>query len=54
MNTSFSSDTSDSETLQISARNNVIAFTKVALPYGWLGNMAPFPVKHEGGVVEND
>jgi ribA/ribD-fused uncharacterized protein len=25
-----------------------IAFTKVALPFGWLGNMAPFPVKHDG------
>lgn len=27
---------------------DVIAFTKVALPYGWLGNMAPFPVTHDG------
>lgn len=25
-----------------------IAFTKVSLPFGWLGNMAPYPVKHEG------
>jgi len=25
-----------------------IAFTKVKLPYGWLGNMAPYPVKHGG------
>jgi predicted NAD-dependent protein-ADP-ribosyltransferase YbiA (DUF1768 family) len=25
-----------------------ITFTKVKLPYGWLGNMAPFPVKYEG------
>ena len=25
-----------------------IAFTKVKLPHGWLGNMAPFPVKHGG------
>jgi predicted NAD-dependent protein-ADP-ribosyltransferase YbiA (DUF1768 family) len=25
----------------------VITFTKVRLPNGWLGNMAPFPVKHE-------
>ena len=24
-----------------------IAFTKVDLPFGWLGNMAPFPVMHE-------
>lgn len=27
---------------------NVIAFTKVGLPYGWLGNMAPFPVVYGG------
>ena len=26
----------------------VIAFTKVRLPYGWLGNMAPFPILHKG------
>ena len=26
----------------------VIAFTKVKLPNGWLGNMAPFPVQHKG------
>ena len=25
-----------------------IAFTKVKLPHGWLGNMAPFPVLHDG------
>jgi ribA/ribD-fused uncharacterized protein len=25
-----------------------IAFTKVALPFGWLGNMAPYPVTWEG------
>lgn len=25
-----------------------ISFTKVSLPYGWLGNMAPFRVFHEG------
>lgn len=24
-----------------------ISFTKVALPYGWLGNMAPFPVMYD-------
>lgn len=23
---------------------NVITFTKVALPYGWLGNMSPHPI----------
>jgi ribA/ribD-fused uncharacterized protein len=26
----------------------VTAFTKVNLPHGWLGNMAPFPVKYWG------
>jgi ribA/ribD-fused uncharacterized protein len=25
-----------------------ITFTRVKLPHGWLGNMAPFPVKHDG------
>lgn len=25
----------------------MIAFTKVKLPYGWLGNMAPYPVSHK-------
>jgi len=25
-----------------------IAFTKVDLPYGWLGNMAPYPVSYNG------
>lgn len=28
----------------------VITFTKVKLPYGWLGNMSPFPIEHEGKV----
>lgn len=26
----------------------LIAFTKVELPYGWLGNMSPFPIEHGG------
>lgn len=26
----------------------VISFTKVKLPYGWLGNMAPFPIQFGG------
>jgi predicted NAD-dependent protein-ADP-ribosyltransferase YbiA (DUF1768 family) len=26
---------------------NVIAFTKVNLPHGWLGNMAPVSVTHQ-------
>src|ERR1700744_2680533 len=25
-----------------------IAFTKVGLPYGWLGNMAPYPIEYDG------
>lgn len=25
-----------------------ITFTKVALPYGWMGNMSPHPVVHDG------
>lgn len=28
--------------------DQVIAFTKVALPYGWLGNMSPFPIEYNG------
>ena len=28
----------------------VIGFTKVALPYGWLGNMSPYPIDF-GGVI---
>lgn len=34
----------------ISTRLNEIAFTKVKLPYGWLGNMAPYPVTYAGKV----
>ena len=29
---------------------NVITFTKVKLPHGWLGNMSPFPIEHEGKI----
>jgi ribA/ribD-fused uncharacterized protein len=25
-----------------------ITFTKVKLPFGWLGNMSPFPINHDG------
>jgi len=25
-----------------------ISFTKVALPFGWLGNMSPYPVEYQG------
>jgi ribA/ribD-fused uncharacterized protein len=28
----------------------IITFTKVKLPYGWLGNMSPFPIEYEGKV----
>ena len=34
--------------LNVHRVTNVIAFTKVDLPYGWLGNMAPFPVTYGG------
>ena len=27
-----------------------IGFTKVALPYGWLGNMSPYPIEY-GGII---
>jgi len=27
-----------------------ISFTKVALPYGWLGSMSPYPIEHGGHV----
>jgi predicted NAD-dependent protein-ADP-ribosyltransferase YbiA (DUF1768 family) len=30
------------------ASDDDIAFTKVALPYGWLGNMSPHPVFYQG------
>jgi ribA/ribD-fused uncharacterized protein len=30
--------------------NNAIAFTKVALPFGWLGNMAPYPIEWNGKI----
>jgi ribA/ribD-fused uncharacterized protein len=26
----------------------VIAFTKTKLPFGWLGNMSPFPIEYQG------
>lgn len=26
----------------------MIKFTKVSLPYGWMGNMSPYPIKYEG------
>ena len=30
----------------VPAGSRVIAFTKVALPFGWLGNMSPHPVRY--------
>lgn len=27
---------------------SVISFTKVELPYGWLGNMSPYPIEYLG------
>lgn len=30
------------------AQDQVISFTKVAFPFGWLGNMSPHPVVHNG------
>jgi predicted NAD-dependent protein-ADP-ribosyltransferase YbiA (DUF1768 family) len=32
---------------------NEIAFTKVDLPFGWLGNMANFPIRYEGVLFKN-
>ena len=29
----------------------MIAFTKISLPYGWLGNMAPYPITDETGRI---
>ncbi len=30
------------------AASDDVAFTKVKLPGGWLGNMSPHPIMHEG------
>jgi len=29
-------------------RRATITFTKVSLPFGWMGNMAPFPIDYDG------
>ena len=34
--------------MAIAVKDSDIGFTKVALPYGWLGNMSPHPVWHLG------
>ena len=34
--------------IPVGFKNGAIAFTKVALPYGWLGNMSPEPLLYEG------
>lgn len=31
-------------------KNDVISFTKVSLPWGWLGNMSPHPVELNGKI----
>jgi predicted NAD-dependent protein-ADP-ribosyltransferase YbiA (DUF1768 family) len=33
--------------MDINKLKNMIAFTKVNIPYGWMGNMAPFPIVYE-------
>lgn len=33
--------------------SNVIAFTKVSLPYGWLGNMSQHHIEYEGKVYKS-
>lgn len=32
------------------SQNKIIAFTKVSLPYGWMGNMAPYTVSYNNKV----
>ena len=36
------------KTIPIDSTRPIIYFTKVNLPFGWLGNMAPYPIKYEG------
>ena len=31
----------------MSQQPKVIAFTKVSLPYGWMGNMSPYPISYK-------
>lgn len=35
---------------EIAVKEQVIAFTKVSLPYGWLGNMSPYPIRWDDKV----
>lgn len=35
-------------TMEIKNTPDLICFTKVDLPHGWLGNMAPYPVEFDG------
>ncbi len=28
--------------------NNYISFTKTTLPFGWMGNMSPYPIQYKG------
>ena len=34
--------------METKKNNVVISFTKVNLPYGWLGNMSPYKIKYDG------
>jgi len=34
--------------IKINDNEAVIPFAKVTLPFGWLGNMAPYPVQYDG------
>lgn len=38
------------ENIVATENDKVISFTKVKLPYGWLGNMSPYPIKHNNKV----
>ena len=34
--------------MKIKHGENIVSFTKVSLPFGWLGNMSPYPVQYNG------
>jgi ribA/ribD-fused uncharacterized protein len=38
----------NSQTASVQKDQTVVAFTKVDLPYGWMGNMAPYPLQCKG------
>ena len=33
--------------MKIKNGSNIISFTKVSLPFGWLGNMSPYPIQYD-------